>query len=159
MNEPIPPLPVEGLEAWNRFHGAAHGRMTELAAALIAHNGALVDQVCHWVRQELEAHREAEARLLRPLLEAVGASDLAAQLEEDHGILAALVRDLPPSEESARLLLDRVRQHVDTETFVALPLLKDRRLLPEAAFGPRDPGARRGWERWRNLPGSGYPRA
>lgn len=159
MNPTNPPLPVEGLEAWGRFHLAAHGRMTDLAEALLARDGARIGAALAWVRDELGPHEAAEARCLRPLLEAAQAASLGARLQQDHVRIGDLVRDLPGDEagreKAARQLLDLVRQHADTEAFAAVPLLKDRGLIPEDAFGSRDPRALEGWARWRNLPGSG----
>jgi hypothetical protein len=159
MSPSFPPPSAEGLEVWGRFHLAAHGRMTQLAAALLTRDWELAEAVCAWVREELVGHVEAEASVFIPLLQAAGAPHLGTQLQRDNQAMLDLVAELPPagpsSEEALRRLLDLVRQHVDTEAFAVLPLLKDRGLLPEAAFGARDPDARRGWERWRNLPGSG----
>lgn len=159
MSPSLPPPSAEGLEVWGRFHLAAHGRMTQLAAALLTRDWDLAEAVCAWVREELVGHMETEAQVFIPLLQAAGAPDLGAQLQRDNQAMWNLVTNLPPpgetSEEPLRRLLDLVRQHVDTEAFAVLPLLKDRGLLPETTFGARDPEARRGWKRWESLPGSG----
>ena len=125
---------------WHLLHVSAMGKMSELAAALMARDWAQVDRACRWVYEVLRPHNEAEEREILPLLDELGAEALCDQLIGDHRemwdltlkLLAAndggVVKDASGYQESARKLMDLIRQHIDTEEHVMLPLLKGKSL-------------------------------
>jgi glutamate synthase (NADPH/NADH) small chain len=125
---------------WHLLHRSAMGKMSELAAALLAQDWAGVDRSCRWVYEVLRPHNEAEEREMLPLLDELGAEALCDQLVGDHRemweltlqMLAAndggTVSEPGAYQELARRLLDLIRQHIDTEEHVMLPLLKGKSL-------------------------------
>ncbi|WP_306602191.1 NADPH-dependent glutamate synthase [Geothrix sp. 21YS21S-2] len=125
---------------WHLLHLSAMTKMSELAAALLAQDWAQVDRACRWVYEVLRPHNEAEERELLPLLDELGAEALMDQLIGDHRemwdltllLLAAnaggVVKEPGIYQEQARRLMDLIRQHIDTEEHVMLPLLKGKSL-------------------------------
>ncbi|HLO65689.1 MAG TPA: NADPH-dependent glutamate synthase [Holophaga sp.] len=126
---------------WHLLHLTALGKLNELASALEARNWAQVDRAAHWVYEVLRPHNEAEERELLPLLDELGAEGLMDQLIGDHRemwdltlqLLAANdggnVREPGPYLEVGLKLVDLVRQHIETEEKVMLPLLKGKSLF------------------------------
>ena len=130
------------LLAWHDLHQEAMNRMADLATALDGRDWVAVDQACRWIYEVLRPHNEAEERELFPLLEEVGAEELREQLAADHREMWDLdlqllsandrgqVTDPGATGELARRLLDLVRQHIDTEEHLMLPLLRGHSLYP-----------------------------
>jgi glutamate synthase (NADPH/NADH) small chain len=135
---------------WHSLHQVAMARMSDLAAALDAQDWPGVLKACQWTRDVLRPHNEGEERELFPLLEEVGAEELREQLTADHREMWDLEVQLAaavdhgvvsapgPFGERARRLLDLVRQHIDTEEHLMLPLLRGRSVYP--AVGALDEG-------------------
>jgi hypothetical protein len=137
------PLDAPGLEDWHGLHRAAMACMWQLATALDRQGGPEVERACRWLQEQFRPHNEREERDLLPLLEAVGARDLGRQLSAEHREMSELSRDLLDGRQDgpvglrARRLLDLVRQHIDTEEHVMLPLLQGLRRRPDPdAAGP-----------------------
>jgi hemerythrin-like domain-containing protein len=134
------PAPLAGFEAgmaeWRRLHQAAMARMSDLASALDRQRWLEVDQACRWLHEEFRPHNDREERELLPLLAAADARRLWRQLRAEHQEMAHLtqailhghaggrVHDLGRHGERARRLLNLVRQHIDTEEHVVLPLIQ-----------------------------------
>ena len=140
---PIPApssVPLASLEAglaeWQRLHQAAMARMSDLANALDRQGWMDVDRACRWLHQEFRPHGDWEEQALRPLLAAIHARPLWRQLKADHqemghltltlmyGHAGGRVRDPGGHGERARRLLNLVRQHIDTEAHMVLPLIQ-----------------------------------
>ena len=144
--DPASPSMIE----WHSLHQVAMARMSDLAAALDAQDWPGVLKACQWTRDVLRPHNEGEERELFPLLEEVGAEELREQLTADHREMWDLEVQLAaavdhgvvsapgPFGERARRLLDLVRQHIDTEEHLMLPLLRGRSVYP--AVGALDEG-------------------
>ena len=127
---------------WHALHQTAMARMSELATALNARDWVQVDHTCRWIYEVLRPHNEGEERELFPLLEELGAEALQEQLLNDHREMWDLDLQLLAANdkgevkapgaygELARRLLDLVRQHIDTEEHLMLPLLRGRSGYP-----------------------------
>ena len=129
---------------WHLLHQSALGKMAELDAAIQAKEWARIDRACVWVYEVLRPHNEAEERELLPLLEEVGAENLADQLISDHremwdltlammaGNDAGVVAEPATYLETGQRLLDLIRGHIETEEHIMLPLLRGKSLYPGA---------------------------
>jgi glutamate synthase (NADPH/NADH) small chain len=153
MSVPVPvsvaPDSANMLE-WHSLHQIAMAKMSDLALALDAQDWVAVDRACRWVYEVLRPHNEGEERELFPLLEEVGAEELREQLTADHREMWELDLQLLTANdngdvkapglygEQARRLLDLVRQHIDTEEHLMLPLLRGRSTYPST--GAMDEG-------------------
>ena len=122
-------------------------RMAELADALVGQDRPGVDRVCQWLMGAFGVQGTVEERTLFPHLEAAGARPLAARLSAEHRAMATLSNEILHSNESpgvwgerTRQLLDLVRQHLDTEAHLALPLIQG--LPPASAASRTDAGYR-----------------
>ncbi|BDU75715.1 NADPH-dependent glutamate synthase [Mesoterricola sediminis] len=125
---------------WHLLHLTALGKLTELDAAIAGRDWVGMERAARWIYEVLRPHNEAEERELLPLLEELGAEALMDQLVGDHremwdltlhllsGNDGGSVREQGPYLEVARKLLDLVRQHIETEERVMLPLLKGKSL-------------------------------
>jgi len=147
---PVPLVSDEpGLAEWRLLHQAALERMSDLANALDRQGWTDVDLACRWLHEAFHPHAEREERELLPLLAAANARPLWRQLRADHqeighltqailhGHAGGRVHDLGRHGQRARRLLNLVRQHIDTEEQVLLPLIQG---LPAPATGP-EPGS------------------
>ena len=144
MPQPVhaPQAPEGNLEGWHALHQEALARLDSLEAALDLGNWTLVDEACRWIYEVLRPHNEAEERELFPLLEELGAEQLEEQLSSEHremwdlnlqlltGILEGKAKDPDVSAGLGRRLATLVRQHIDTEEHLLLPLLKGRSIWP-----------------------------
>ncbi len=127
------------LDPWHGFHREALARMEVLETALEASDWALVEQGCRWIQEMLRSHHEAEERDVFPLLEELGTESLQEQLLEEHGEMGALDQRILAALQAAefeavpgpaRRLLALLRQHIETEEGLLLPLLKGRSPWP-----------------------------
>jgi hypothetical protein len=145
---PVPLASLQpGLVEWHLLHQAAMARMSDLAYALDRQGWMDVDRACRWLHEELRPHSLREERELLPLLAAVTTRQLCRQLRADHqemghltlallhGHAGGRVHDLGRHGQRARRLLNLVRQHIDTEEHVLLPLLEGRAGPPEREAG------------------------
>ncbi|MDR3670379.1 MAG: hemerythrin domain-containing protein [Holophaga sp.] len=141
MTAPLPtpvPLAMDApvLAEWHDQHQEALGRMSALANALDRQGWPDVDQACRWLQEVSVPHHQLEESELLPVLLAVGAGALSRRLAADHRKMEILLRAIlhgqrngrvrspGPHGERARQLLNLVRQHIDTEEHVMLPLLR-----------------------------------
>ena len=127
---------------WHGLHQEALRRMKGLENALALRDWALADEACSWVYEELRPHNEAEERELFPLLEELGAEQLQEQLLSEHremwdlnlqlltGIAEGAARDPEVTVDLAQRLISLVRQHIDTEENLLLPLLRGKSIWP-----------------------------
>ncbi len=144
MPQPTASLPADAnhLEGWHGLHREALQRMETLEAALAAGAWGTVDEASRWIYEELRPHNEAEERELFPLLEELGAEQLEEQLLSEHremwdlnlqiltGIAEGGAKEPAVIAELAQRLLALVRQHIDTEEHLLLPLLRGRSIWP-----------------------------
>jgi hemerythrin-like domain-containing protein len=144
---PVPPASLQpGLAQWHQLHQLALARMSDLANALDRQGWMEVDRACRWLHEEFRPHNDREERELMPLLAAVVARPLWRQLRADHqemghltqallhGHAGGRVHDLGRHGQRARRLLNLVRQHIDTEEHVVLPLIQGQ-CLPSFETG------------------------
>ncbi len=133
------------IEAWRGEHELALGQLDILERAIRSEDWPMVDQVARWMYDVQRPHHEAEERELFPLLDELGAESLLEQLREDHRQVWSLTLDLLTSIVdgevaqpehalgSALTLLNLMREHVETEERLMLPLLRGKSLYtPEA---------------------------
>ncbi|GLH73675.1 2-polyprenylphenol hydroxylase [Geothrix limicola] len=125
---------------WHATHEEAQARLTRMAEALGAGNWAEVDGGAKWIYEVLRAHNEAEERELFPLLEEIGAESLHQRLYDDHRQMWELTLQLLSeiSEGQVRAprsltllgqrLVDLIRDHIEAEEKLMLPLLKGKSL-------------------------------
>ena len=125
---------------WHATHEEALSQLTRLAAALAAQDWKEVDRGARWIFEVLRPHNEAEERELFPLLEEIGAETLHMRLHEDHRqmwdldlqLLAEIDEGQVRSPRSLTLLgqrlVDLIRDHIEAEDFLMLPLLKGKSL-------------------------------
>jgi len=144
MFQPTPPIHADAshLEGWHRLHREALQRMDTLETALAGGVWAVVDEACRWIYEELRPHNEAEERELFPLLEELGAEQLQEQLLSEHremwdlnlqiltGIAEGTAKEPGVTADLARRMLALVRQLIDTEEHLLLPLLRGRCMWP-----------------------------
>lgn len=133
---------ANGLAGWHGLHQEALQRMETLEKALADDAWISVDEACRWIYEELRPHNEAEERELFPLLEELGAEQLQEQLLSEHremwdlnlqiltGIAEGTAKEPAVTAELARRMLALVRQHIDTEEHLLLPLLRGRSIWP-----------------------------
>ncbi|MBI1754373.1 MAG: NADPH-dependent glutamate synthase [Acidobacteria bacterium] len=125
---------------WHATHEEAQGRLTRMAEALGAGDWKGVDLGAKWIYEVLRPHNEAEERELFPLLEEIGAEALHQRLHEDHRqmwdltlqLLAEITEGSVRAPRSLTLLgqrlVDLIRDHIEAEEELMLPLLKGRSL-------------------------------
>lgn len=125
---------------WHATHEEAQTRLTRLAEALGTGNWKEVDKGAKWIYEVLRPHNEAEERELFPLLEELGAEALHQRLHEDHRqmwdltlqLLAEISEGQVRAPRSLTLLgqrlVDLIRDHIEAEEFLMLPLLKGKSL-------------------------------
>ncbi|MDE3032427.1 MAG: sulfide/dihydroorotate dehydrogenase-like FAD/NAD-binding protein, partial [Acidobacteriota bacterium] len=135
-------LPAEG---WHATHAEAQARLAHMAQALGASDWKGVDDGARWIYEVLRPHNEAEERELFPLLEEIGAESLHQRLYEDHRQMWELTLQLLSeiSEGQVRAprsitllgqrLVDLVRDHIEAEEELMLPLLKGKSLYASDA--------------------------
>jgi glutamate synthase (NADPH/NADH) small chain len=125
---------------WHATHAEAEKRLTLLAEALGAGDWNGVDQGARWIYEVLRPHNEAEERELFPLLDEIGAEALYNRLYDDHRqmwemtlhLLVEIVDGHARNPEQARLLgqklVDLIRDHIEAEEQLMLPLLRGKSL-------------------------------
>lgn len=130
---------------WHATHEEAQGRLTRMAEALGAADWKGVDLGAKWIYEELRPHNEAEERELFPLLEEIGAEALHQRLHEDHRqmwdltlqLLAEITEGQVRAPRSLTLLgqrlIDLIRDHIEAEERLMLPLLHGRSLYASDA--------------------------
>jgi len=116
--------------------------MTRFEASLDVSDWNAVDEACRWVYEVLRPHNAAEEVELFPLLEELGTEDLREQLVAEHremwdltlqllaGIDGNSAQDPAAEMDLGRRLLRLVREHIETEENLLLPLLKGRSIWP-----------------------------
>lgn len=142
-----PAVEDPALEGCHRLHLEALERLEGLERAVEAADWGVVDEGARWIYGILRPHNEAEERELFPLLEALGAEALMEELEAEHRemwdltlqVLSAIDEGRPGAPEAlqaqARSLVSLVRDHIETEERLMLPLLSRRPRLTEAEEG------------------------
>lgn len=105
-----------------------------------ARDAALATTFGRQIEHELSRHFGFEERDLFPLLDSVGAADLATLLLEEHETIRQVATDLLPLAQAAATLddagwvtlrrcalemVERLRAHIDKETMALLPALED----------------------------------
>lgn len=148
MSDSITPLISSGnLPApnWHATHEEAQERLTRMAEALGAGDWKGVDLGAKWIYEVLRPHNEAEERELFPLLEEIGAEALHQRLHEDHRqmwdltlqLLAEITEGSVRAPRSLTLLgqrlVDLIRDHIEAEEHLMLPLLHGRSLYASDA--------------------------
>ena len=125
---------------WHATHQEAQTRLTRMAEALGTADWRGVDQGARWIFEVLKPHNEAEERELFPLLEEIGAEALLQRLYEDHRqmwelnlqLLSEISEGQVRAPRSLTLLgqrlVDLVRDHIEAEERLMLPLLKGKSL-------------------------------
>lgn len=129
---------------WHATHHAALAQMVRLERSLETGDWGGFEAARRWILEVHRPHNEEEERELFPLLEEVGAEDLRERLLAEHREMWCLIEDLRqvtagtgeipgPARESGRRLAALVRDHVEAEEALMLPLLRGRSLyFPEA---------------------------
>ena len=125
---------------WHATHEEAQNRLARMADALTALDWQEVDRGAKWIYEVLRLHNEAEERELFPLLEELGAETLYQRLYEDHRlmwdlnlqVLAEISEGQVRAPRSLTLLgqrlVDLIRDHIEAEEQLMLPLLKGKSL-------------------------------
>ncbi|HEY3270188.1 MAG TPA: NADPH-dependent glutamate synthase [Geothrix sp.] len=125
---------------WHATHQEAQERLTRMAAGLTAGDWKAVDAGARWIFEVLKPHNEAEERELFPLLDEIGAESLLQRLQEDHRqmwdlnlqLLAEINEGQVRAPRSLTLLgqrlVDLIRDHIEAEEKLMLPLLKGKSL-------------------------------
>lgn len=133
------------LAGWHELHGEALQVVAALASALDARDWAGVDRGARWIYEVLRVHNEGEERELFPLLEELGAEALQDQLYAGHRemwdldiqLLSGIHEGSPDQPEAlialGHRLVDLVRDHIETEERLMLPLLRQRSRLKEGS--------------------------
>ncbi|HEX7599175.1 MAG TPA: sulfide/dihydroorotate dehydrogenase-like FAD/NAD-binding protein, partial [Polyangia bacterium] len=143
MSNPAPQLISSGnlpTPNWHATHEEAQSRLTRLAEALGAADWPEVDRGAKWIYEVLRPHNEAEERELFPLLEEIGAEALHQRLFEDHrqmwDLTLQLLTEINEGQVRAprsltllgQRLVDLIRDHIEAEEKLMLPLLKGKSL-------------------------------
>ncbi|WP_243302827.1 NADPH-dependent glutamate synthase [Geothrix oryzisoli] len=143
MSDPAHQLiTAENLPApnWHATHQEAQERLTRMAEALGSGDWKAVDLGAKWIFEVLKPHNEAEERELFPLLEEIGAEALLQRLQEDHrqmwDLNLQLLSEISEGQVRAprsltllgQRLVDLIRDHIETEEQLMLPLLKGKSL-------------------------------
>jgi glutamate synthase (NADPH/NADH) small chain len=130
---------------WHATHEEALSRLTRMSEALVASDWKGVDAGARWVYEVLRPHNEAEERELFPLLEEIGAESLLQRLFEDHrqmwDLNLQLLAEINEGEVRAprsltllgQRLVDLIRDHIEAEDYLMLPLLKGKSLYASDA--------------------------
>ncbi len=125
---------------WHTTHEEAEQRLTLLSQALVKGDWTAVDEGARWIYEVLRPHNEAEERELFPLLEEIGAESLHQRLQDDHRRMWEMTLNLltevvdgkvKHGEQVTHLgqkLVDLIRDHIDAEEHLMLPLLKGKSL-------------------------------
>jgi glutamate synthase (NADPH/NADH) small chain len=123
---------TDSFRRWHAEHQEALNRAGALESAVQKEDRLGLEEACRWVLDTLAAHDADETRELFPLLEALGAEALRDELEAGHQELKELAERLLAATGVdgglVRSLVTLLRQHVDTEEQLLLPLLKGHRL-------------------------------
>ena len=115
------------LESWRGLHREALRRLELLESS----KGAGAEETCRWIREVLKPHHEAEELELFPMLEELGTESLQEQLLAEHREMWELdARIQAGDSEPLSRLLALLRQHIETEEELLLPLLKGHSLWP-----------------------------
>jgi glutamate synthase (NADPH/NADH) small chain len=130
------------LQDWHALHREAMGMISRLERALDGGDWKAVDEACRWIYEVLRPHNEAEEVELFPLLDELGAEELQEQLLAEHremwdltlqllaGIDNASATDPEASRDLGQRLIRLVREHIETEERLMLPLLKGKSIWP-----------------------------
>ncbi|WP_243322860.1 NADPH-dependent glutamate synthase [Geothrix sp. SG200] len=135
-----PLITAENLPAphWHATHQEAQKQLTDMAKAIGAGDWKRVDLGARWVYEELKPHNEAEERELLPLLEELGAEALVQRIQDEHrqmwDLTLQLLSEINDGQVRApqaltlqgQRLVDLVRDHIEMEERLMLPLLKGR---------------------------------
>ena len=125
---------------WHVTHEEALNRLTLMAGALGTSDWQAVDKGAKWIYEVLRPHNEAEERELFPLLEELGAENLYQRLHDDHrqmwDLTLQLLSEINEGQVRAprsltmlgQRLVDLIRDHIDAEEQLMLPLLKGKSL-------------------------------
>ncbi|HJU82758.1 MAG TPA: NADPH-dependent glutamate synthase [Holophagaceae bacterium] len=125
---------------WHELHEEAQRRLRAMSLAIAQEDWRGVDEGARWIYQVLRPHNEAEEQELFPLLEEIGAESLHQRLYDDHRqmwqldlmLLSEISDGVAQHPVGATLLaqklVDLVREHIDTEERLMLPLLKGKSL-------------------------------
>jgi glutamate synthase (NADPH/NADH) small chain len=125
---------------WHLTHEEAQKQLTLFADALVRCDWSAVDQGARWIYEVLRPHNEAEERELFPMLAEIGADALYDRLQEDHRLmwdmtlqlLVQIVDGKVANREQVILLgqklVDLIREHIEAEEHLMLPLLKGKSL-------------------------------
>ncbi|WP_306590436.1 NADPH-dependent glutamate synthase [Geothrix sp. 21YS21S-4] len=126
---------------WHATHQEAQGRLTAMGQALAASDWKAVDRGARWIFEVLRPHNEAEERELFPLLEEIGAEALHQRLHDDHRQMWELNLQLLAEIDDGQVraprsltllgqrLIDLIRDHIEAEERLMLPLLKGKTLF------------------------------
>src|ERR1700690_2957577 len=143
MSNPAPQLISSGnlpTPNWHATHEEAQSRLTRMAEALGAADWPEVDRGAKWIYEVLRPHNDAEERELFPLLEEIGAEALYQRLFEDHrqmwDLTLQLLTEINEGQVRAprsltllgQRLVDLIRDHIEAEEKLMLPLLKGKSL-------------------------------
>ncbi len=143
MSDSTAPLISAGNEPtphWHATHGEAQEQLTRMATALGTGDWKGVDLGSRWIYEVLRPHNEAEERDLFPLLEEIGAESLHQRLHDDHRqmwelnlqLLSEINEGQVRAPRSLALLgqrlVDLIRDHIEAEERLMLPLLKGKSL-------------------------------
>jgi len=135
-----PLITTENLPAphWHATHQEAQKQLTEMAKALGSGDWKTVDLGARWVYEDLKPHNEAEERELLPLLEEIGAEALVQRIQDEHrqmwDLTLQLLSEISEGQVRApktltllgQRLVDLVREHIEMEETLMLPLLKGK---------------------------------
>ncbi|WP_052571263.1 NADPH-dependent glutamate synthase [Geothrix fermentans] len=135
-----PLITTENLPAphWHATHQEAQKQLTEMAKALGSGDWKTVDLGARWVYEDLKPHNEAEERELLPLLEEIGAEALVQRIQDEHrqmwDLTLQLLSEISEGQVRApkaltllgQRLVDLVREHIEMEEKLMLPLLKGK---------------------------------
>jgi glutamate synthase (NADPH/NADH) small chain len=125
---------------WHSTHQEAQEQLSLMGAALANADWAGVDRGARWIYEVLKPHNVAEERELFPLLEELGAEALYQRLHDDHRqmwelnlqLLAEITEGQVRAPKSVALLgqrlVDLIRDHIEAEEHLMLPLLKGKSL-------------------------------
>jgi len=124
-----------GFASWHSQHQEVLGMVSRLEAALDVADASSIACAAQQLHQALSPHHAAEETELFPLLDEVGAHDLQEQLLRDHREIGGLLQQVAETSPEAGWRLSRlVREHLEMEERLLLPLLKGRSLWPSEAL-------------------------
>jgi glutamate synthase (NADPH/NADH) small chain len=138
----VKPSAADSHGEWHGLHQEALRRLDHFKTALKSAHWTGVDESCRWIYEVLRPHNEAEERELFPLLEELGAESLQDQLLSEHremwdlnlqiltGITEGVAKEPAMMTGLGQRLIALIRQHIETEEDLMLPLLKGRSIWP-----------------------------